>query len=797
VDYRCSGDSSQSGRVSVAGDNTTNTSGTAGTFQDLGNGSYKLTMPVHTYTHTSSGGSEVNLYADGTIYATASIPYVLLGNGQPDYATRAIGTYGPVNITDPNARVTDGGASNLTSMTVTLTNRPDDTQEKLNVDLSGTGLQGSYNSSTGVLAITGTASTAVYTSVLEKLTYQDDSQFPSTQNRIITVVTTDTNNNGSVVRTSTVSVVVPAAYLDVSGFPSPITAGTPGTITVTARDLNGNVATGYAGTIHFTSSDPQFVRPADYTFTTGDSGVHSFSVTLKTAGYQDIAATDTIRGNITGGQYGIVVNPAATSRLLVNGFPSPINAGTLGAVALTAQDAYGNTTPAYTGTVHLTSSDPMAGLDPDYTFSAGDSGVTQMGAILYTAGTQSITATDKNNSNITGTQSGIVVTPLAASYLDVSGFPSPITAGTEGTVTVKAKDVFGNTATSYTGKIHFTSSDTKAALPGDYTFVAGDNGVHTFNATLKTAGVHSITATDTSSGSITGSQDGIIVNPAMTSRFLVNGFPSPVTAGTWGAVTITALDAYDNTTPAYTGTVHLTSSDPLADLDPDYTFTASDAGVTQMGAVLYTAGTQSLTVTDKYNSSITGTQSGIVVNPAAATAFEVIAPPDSLSGAPFDVTIIAVDPYGNTDTNYRGTVTWTTTDGDPNVVLPPDHTFQASDAGMVTFPNGVTLITPGDQTITASDTVNGTITGSATVTVTNGPGPNVARDLVPPSQPASAALPAQQLLLSVANFSRDDVWLDVPASTSPINDAAFVQHDSNSDPADAVLANDLALALLN
>jgi hypothetical protein len=44
-------------------------------------------------------------------------------------------------------------------------------------------------------------------------------------------------------------------------------------------------------------------------------------------------------------------------------------------------------------------------------------------------------------------------------------------------------------------------------LPGDYTFTAGDNGVHTFanGVTLFTAGIQTVIATDTSSSSITGS----------------------------------------------------------------------------------------------------------------------------------------------------------------------------------------------------------------------------------------------------------------------------------------------------
>jgi len=94
-----------------------------------------------------------------------------------------------------------------------------------------------------------------------------------------------------------------------------------------------------------------------------------------------------------------------------------------------------------------------------------------------------------------GSQSGITVNPAAASSLVVSGFASPSTAGTAGNVTVTAKDAYGNTATGYLGTVSFGSSDSQAALPANYAFVAADAGVHSFSATLKTAGSRSLTAT--------------------------------------------------------------------------------------------------------------------------------------------------------------------------------------------------------------------------------------------------------------------------------------------------------------
>ena len=71
---------------------------------------------------------------------------------------------------------------------------------------------------------------------------------------------------------------------------------------------------------------------------------------------------------------------------------------------------------------------------------------------------------------------------------------------------------------------------------------------------------------------------------------------------------------------------------------------------------------------------------------------QVVAPASVTWGSPFDVTVIAADPVCSTDMNYTGTILFTTSDMDPGVVLPQDYTFQASDAGMVTFPGGVMLI---------------------------------------------------------------------------------------------------------
>src|SRR5207253_729454 len=132
------------------------------------------------------------------------------------------------------------------------------------------------------------------------------------------------------------------------------------------------------------------------------------------------------------------------------------------------------------------------------------------------------------------------------------GFPGTVTAGSSQAFSVTVKDAFNNTVTSYTGIVHFTSSDAGATLPANYTFVGGDAGVHAFNATLNTVGSQSITATDTVTGSVTGSQGGITVNAGAATTLTVATFTSPTVAGVSHNFTVTVKDVGGNTVTAYT-----------------------------------------------------------------------------------------------------------------------------------------------------------------------------------------------------------------------------------------------------
>ncbi|MGP0063865.1 MAG: DUF4082 domain-containing protein [Isosphaeraceae bacterium] len=130
-----------------------------------------------------------------------------------------------------------------------------------------------------------------------------------------TITATDASSPVITGTSSSISVSPAAAsHFVLSGLPSTATVGVVETFTVTAEDPYNNVATGYAGTVQFTSSDTSAILPANATFTTADKGVQSFSLTFETAGTQSLTVTDTTSG-IKATQSGITVAPAAPTNL--------------------------------------------------------------------------------------------------------------------------------------------------------------------------------------------------------------------------------------------------------------------------------------------------------------------------------------------------------------------------------------------------------------------------------------------------------------------------------------------------
>jgi len=596
----------------------------------------------------------------------------------------------------------------------------------------------SYSTSVGLTATTGTLTpSSTGTSGWASGVWSSSSVTLSVVGSI-----TITAQSGTAIGTATLTVTAgPATHLVVSGFPNPATAGVAGSVTVTAKDADGNTATGYSGMVEITSSDGQAVLPANAGLS---SGIGSFTVTLKTAATESITATDTVSGTITGSQTGITVNPGSASTLAVSGFPSPAIAGAPGSVTVTAKDAYGNTATGYVGTVKITSSDGKAVLPANYAFKASDAGIHSFSVTLKTSGSQSITATDTVTKSITGSQTGITVNVASGDYFVVTGFPSPTVAGAAHTVSVTVVDPYGNTVTGYSGTVKITSSDTQAVLPANSVL---SSGTGSFSVTLETAGSQSITATDTVTSSINGSQTAITVNPAATSTLAVSGFPSPTVAGAAHTITVTALDAYNNTATGYAGTVKITSSDGKAVLPANAALTN---GVGSFSVTLATVGSQSITATDTVTASITGSQSGITVSAGGLDHFVFDTVDAQTTGVAFTITVTAKDASNNTVTSYVGTPSLTYSAGtiNPTTMSAFVGGVGSTSVTVAAAGSGVTITAADGSMIGTSNTFTVTLAPTTPPTPTPTPTPKPKSGTTPTPTPTPHPPPSPNIVLA-------------------------------------------------
>jgi hypothetical protein len=393
------------------------------------------------------------------------------------------------------------------------------------------------------------------------------------------------------------------------------TTGVPFNITVTALDSAGQMVSTYSGTVHLTSSSGQAVQPASGTLT---GGTGTFSVSLSTSGSQTITATDT--ASLSGTSSTLAVSSKVATQFSVSA-PVTATAGTAFSFTVTALDSSNNVVPSYSGTVHITSSDPQAALPANATLANG-MGTFQI--TLKTANGETVTATDTATASITGSSSGTNVGPGPATHLTITA-PTAASTGIQFGITVTAYDAYGNVATGYAGMVHFATTDTQVVPPAN---TALPGGSASFPITLKTIQNTTITATDTTTSSITGTTGPISVVSNTATHLVLNSPSSASTRATFN-FNVNALDAANNLSLGYTGTVKITSSDTNARLPANSTLTG---GAQTFSSTFETAGSQTITATDIGTPSLTIISGSIAVTAASTPSITSARPPDGTFG---------------------------------------------------------------------------------------------------------------------------------------------------------------------
>jgi len=299
-------------------------------------------------------------------------------------------------------------------------------------------------------------------------------------------------------------------------------------------------------------------------------------------------ATGTINNQITAGGAG-----ASTVASNVEA----VTIGTPPSITSAASTTFTSGTPG-TFTV-TTSGSPTAAISETgplpigVSFTDNGNGTATIAGTAGLAASYPITITAQNGASPNATQSFTLnVNPGPATHLVIPGGPEPFY--TAFSFTISAEDAAGNLATSYNGTVAFTSSDPGFVNLGPVTLV---NGVGSQTGVLKTAGIDSITATDTTNPSITGTGF-FTIQPGTATRIGLTAPPSAY-VGSPISITLTAYDLYGNVATSYGGTVVFTSSDPSAILPGSSPITN---GTGTFSATMETVGTQTITATDAANS---------------------------------------------------------------------------------------------------------------------------------------------------------------------------------------------------
>lgn len=287
------------------------------------------------------------------------------------------------------------------------------------------------------------------------------------------------------------------AKLAIITVPSSATAGVAFTVVVEVRDANGNKVPGASNTVTMSINSGPIGAFSSGTLTLGAlNGTATFSdLKLNTSGsYTFKAASTGLTDGISPSPTTINGAGAASYSLAVPTAPASVIAGTAFPVKIEAKDSFGNLASSYSNSVTIAASpsDPLATFSPT-TFSGG---MLTFNATLKTAGVRVIMITDSVNSPVlTISTANITVTAGTAATL-TTNLPSSLVGGAAPvTFTVTAKDTYGNTATSYSNTVAFSSS-APINVPGPVVMSLGTSGLINISAASGSPGTYSFTTFD-------------------------------------------------------------------------------------------------------------------------------------------------------------------------------------------------------------------------------------------------------------------------------------------------------------
>ncbi len=465
-----------------------------------------------------------------------------------------------------------------------------------------------------------------------------------------------------------------ASTTTLSPAPNPSTFGQPVTLTAT---VTGSGAT---GTVSFLDGSTSLGS------TTLSSGGAVLTTSALNAGNHSLTARYSGDGNFkpsTSTAAAQKVTPAPSTTTLASA-PNPAQTGQ--PVTLTATV----TGSGATGTVSFL----------DGSTSLGSTTLSNGGAVLTTStltgGNHTLTAKYSGDGNYTGSTSPSVIQVVGngssaitlSSSLNPSMFKQPVTF----TATV--------TPSGATGSVKFM--DSKKTIGN----ASLSSGSAIFSTSALSSGGHNITAAYSGDRNFNSATSQPLTQTVLTSpsKFAITAQQAWTYTGGPVAYAIVARDSRNNTVTSYNGTVNITCK------EPGFTGGALTLvnGLGSFSETFTSAGKWSVAAIDASNSTLKGSSKPVSVY-LPATQYQLRGPKLATAGRPVNFTIIATNASNQPVPVYSATAGITSTD-------------PSAQAAPVTFTTGratlrVTFSSKGTQTLTATDSQDSSITGTASVTV--------------------------------------------------------------------------------
>ena len=613
-------------------------------------------------------------------------------------------TPGAFSLATSSVSVTPASIPSATTAVVTLTAR----------DAAGN------QEATGGLAVNFSLGAGSATGTFSPVTDNNNGTYSAT----FTGVLAGTNTVTATIYTQSVTAAAPTitvtpgvvslAQSTVSIAPASIQSGGTATITLTARDVNGNLETAGGSSVVFGlgagAASGMFGAVTD-----NHNGTYSATFTGVLAGTNTVTATINSQG-LTAAAPTVTVTPGPDSlaQSTVSIAPSSIQSGGVATITLTARDAAGNQVSS-------------GGLSVAFGLGAGSASgvftaVADLGHGIYVAtftgilaGTNTVTAKIGGQS-VASTPPTITVTAAAVNLADstVTVAPGIIQSGSTATVTLSARDGNGNLESAGGATVVFGLA---GSATGTFSAVTDNhNGTYTASFTGLLVGTSTVTASYNAQG-LTSTLPTITVTagPVSLSRSVVSVTPGSVQSGSTAGITLVTLDANGNVvTGAATVTFALGGGSA----------TGTIGAVTNHDNGVYTAtftgsgiGTNDITATIDAL-AVTGAAPAIVVTPGPISLTQslvTVAPASIQSGSSATVTLTTRDAAGNLE-NGGASVVFTLGGGSATGFF-----GAVVDQGNGVYTAPFTGILAGTNTIGATVNTQALTSAAPTIAVTPGP----------------------------------------------------------------------------